>query len=102
MKARSGSARRARLAICLLVVMLAALSCSHKARAPGGYKPGAVPGISHGRVLALLGKPQQDGPFSLPGVQAQVMTYGFGQVLLQDGVVVAVSINDVALTLALR
>jgi len=68
--------------------------CSHNAPFVGGYKAGVVPGISHARVVEIVGKPNDESVFSLPGVQAQVMSYRFGQVLLKDGTVVAVSIND--------
>lgn len=73
---------------------IVAVACGHKAAQLDGYKPGAVPGITRARLEAVLGKPQQDGPFSLPGVQAEVLTYPFGQVLLQNGTVVAISVNS--------
>lgn len=87
-------ARTATSIVTLAAVALCALGCGHKAPASDGYKAGAVPGITRTRALELLGKPQQEGPFSLPGVEALVMTYRFGQLLLQNGVVVAVSVND--------
>ena len=70
------------------------VSCSHKAAVTNGYRAEVVPGITHARVVELVGKPQDEAMFSLPGVQAQVMTYPFGQVLLRSGKVVAVSVND--------
>lgn len=78
----------------LLAVMLGVSECGHPAPVVDGYKLGAVPGISRARCIAILGKPQQAGPFSLPGVSAEVLTYQFGQVLLQNGVVVAISVNN--------
>lgn len=52
-----------------------------------------VPGIAAAKVESIMAKPSQAQLFSLPGgVSANVMTYPFGQVLLQDGRVVAVTI----------
>jgi len=79
--------------VTLVAVALCALGCGHTAATSEGYTSGAVPGITRARALELLGKPQQEGPFSLPGVQAFVMTYPFGQLLLQNGIVVAVAVN---------
>ena len=77
-----------------LTAAVGVASCSHQAPVTNGYRPDVVPGITHARVIDLLGKPQDEAMFSLPGVQAQVMTYPFGQVLLRGGKVVAVSVND--------
>ncbi len=92
---RTGRAMRvAALAAALAALLVGPTACSHRAPIVDGYKAGAVPGITRARCLDLLGKPQQEGPFSLPGVQAMVLTYPFGQVLMQNGIVVAISIND--------
>lgn len=76
------------------ICILALNACSPKQAQTNGYKPGAVPGITLARAEAILGKPQDSGPFSLPGVQAQVLTYPFGQLLVQGDRVVAVSVNN--------
>lgn len=90
-----GNGHRSRALAALLVLMLGLGACGHAAAPVSGYKPGAVPGISRARAIAILGKPQQDAPFELPGVlAAEVMSYPFGQVLLKNGKVVAVSINS--------
>jgi|SRR6516164_1474719 hypothetical protein len=91
-----GLVRRCRppVAALALTVIVVTTSCSRQAAVTNGYRPDVVPGITRARVIELLGKPHDEGPFSLPGVQAQVMTYPFGQVLLRDGKVVAVSVND--------
>lgn len=70
--------------------------CAKKGPQLNGYQQGAVPGITRQRIEAILGKPQQEGPFSVPGspVHAVVSTYPFGQVLMQNDRVVAVSVNS--------
>ena len=79
------------LGVCSLLV-----ACGHGAPKMDGYKSGAVPGISKERAVAILGKPQDAQPFDITGtsVQADVLSYPFGQVLVQNGTVVAVSVND--------
>jgi hypothetical protein len=91
MWARTGRWPVAALTLATVVGML---SCSRQAPVTNGYRPEVVPGITRARVIELTGKPQDEAAFSLPGVQAQVMTYAFGQVLLRGGKVVAVSVND--------
>jgi hypothetical protein len=80
----------------LVAATLALVACGHAAPRTDGYKPGAVPGITRDRAIAILGKPQQISPFSLPGtsVDAEVLTYPFGQILVQNGEVVAISVNN--------
>ncbi len=70
--------------------------CGHAPAKVDGYKAEAAPGISRARAIEILGKPQQSGPFSLPGtsINAEVLTYPFGQVLLHNGDVIAISINN--------
>jgi hypothetical protein len=53
-----------------------------------------VPGITRARAIAVLGKPLDARPFTLPGVSADVLTYPFGQGLLRDDRVVAISVNN--------
>ena len=71
-------------------------ACGHKAQPVDGYKAGVVPGITRARAIELLGKPQQSAPFSLPGttISTEVMTYPFGQLLLQNDQVAAISVNN--------
>jgi hypothetical protein len=89
-------ARSFSLTTLLVAATIALIGCGHPAPPSDGYKPGAVPGITKTRAVEILGKPQSDGPFSLPGtnVAAEVLTYPFGQVLVQNGEVVALSINN--------
>ena len=80
----------------VIVGVLTLCGCGHAAPRTDGYKPGAVPGTTRDRAEAILGKPDSVSPFSLPGtgVDAEVLTYPFGQVLVQNGEVVAVSVNN--------
>jgi len=79
----------------LAIVCITLLSgCGPKQVQTNGYKEGVTPGMTQGRAEAILGKPQDSGPFSLPGVSAEVLSYAFGQVLVQNGQVVAISINN--------
>lgn len=88
-------AARSQLVASLVAVAVSlAAACGTKQQQIDGYKAGAVPGSTRHRAIAILGKPQEAGPFSLSGIQAEVLTYQFGQVLLQNGVVVAVSVNN--------
>jgi hypothetical protein len=71
-------------------------ACSRQTAQTFGYNPQVRPGISRERAIALLGKPQDEEPFALSGtaVHADVLTYPFGQVLVENGSVVAVSIDN--------
>ena len=71
---------------------LLAVACTTKSAQPDGYRPGVLPGISQAEVTRLLGEPSQHQPFSLGTMSADVLTYRFGQVLLQNGRVVAVTV----------
>ena len=53
-----------------------------------------MPGIEKARVAGILGQPKSDNPFVLQTIKADVMTYDFGQVLLQDDRVVAITVAD--------
>lgn len=75
-----------------LVAPLAA--CGPQAPQTNGYKPGVEPGMSKAQVVSILGAAKTEAPFSLPNISAYVMTYGFGQVLLENGKVVAISVVD--------
>lgn len=77
-----------------LALCLALSGCGPKQQQSNGYKTGLTPGMDRAQVEQLAGKPQESGPFSLPGVKADVMTYPWGQVLLQNNRVVAVSVNN--------
>jgi len=50
--------------------------------------------MSQAQVTALLGKPTSQAPFNLEKISAYVMTYPFGQILLQDGRTVAITVAD--------
>ncbi len=81
--------------VCFTVALIVVLAgCGPKTVPTNGYNQAAVPGLSRERIEQILGKPQDAGPFNLPGVHADVLTYPFGQVLVQNGVVVAVSVNN--------
>ena len=78
--------------VCALCAPLGA--CSPQAPQTNGYKAGVEPGMTKDKVESILGKAKSESPFALPNISAYVMTYGFGQVLLEDGKVVAVSVVD--------
>ena len=79
--------------VCALAASVA--SCGPQAPQTHGYKPGVRPGMSKDQVESILGNPTTEAPFSLTNnVSAYVMTYGFGQVLLENGKVVAISVVD--------
>lgn len=84
------------VALTAVVCCLALAACSPRAPSSNGYRPEVVPGITKDRCVQLIGKPQDAQTFSLPStiVQADVLSYPFGQVLVQNGVVVAVSLDD--------
>jgi len=85
MRSRAVVASLAALALC-------ASACSPKTVETDGYKPGVTPGIARAGVEKILGKPTQTVPFELEKIKADIMTYPFGQVLLQHDRVVAVTI----------
>lgn len=73
--------------------MLAATDCSRAPVKQDGFKPGVAPGITEAKVLSILGKPEQRQQFSLQGgINALVLGYPFGQVLLQNGRAIVVTI----------
>lgn len=78
--------------VCVLAAPLAA--CGPQAPQTNGYKPGVEPGMSKAQVESILGKPTNEAPFSMTNIAAYVMTYGFGQVLLESDKVVAISVVD--------
>ena len=80
----------------LLVVALTAIvsACTTPPPQTNGYKPGVEPGMSKTAVETILGKGSSEAPFSLPNLSAFVMTYVFGQVLLEDDKVVAITVAD--------
>jgi hypothetical protein len=80
--------RTASLALALAV---AAAGCTSKPP-PSTYNAGVVPGVSVARAESLLGKPSSTLPFSLPGIDVQVLAYPFGQVVVRAGKVIAVTI----------
>ncbi len=84
------------LIVCAIAAWFALIpaACGPKHQQQRGYRSAVVPGVTRQKVQAELGKPQQSGPFSLPTLSADVMSYPFGQVLLQHDRVVAVSINN--------
>lgn len=85
----SARVQRALFAVCALALVA---GCGPRAQPQNGYRPGVIPGITRAGVLEILGKPTQEGPFQLASIAADVMTYPFGQVLLQHDRVVAVTI----------
>jgi hypothetical protein len=85
---------RASLGIAAFAGLAAAVVLAGCKQAPvtNGYRPGIDPGITKGQVVALLGPPQSQNPFDIPGAQAYVMTYAFGQLLLENDRVVTVTV----------
>lgn len=90
-RSMSRHARQTLIAGAAFVLAAAACACSAKPP-PSTYNTSAVPGISASRLESLLGKPTSTLPFRLPGIEAQVLAYPFGQVIVRDGKVIAVTI----------
>jgi hypothetical protein len=95
--ARGGAAQRRlpllrRLALAVCAACLAFTACSTPPPQTFGYKPGVEPGMTKEQAEAVLGKAQQEAPFVLVNLSAFVMTYPFGQVLLEKGEVVAITV----------
>jgi hypothetical protein len=76
-------------AACLVVA-----ACSPTQPTTNGYKPGVDLGMTKAQAEAILGKPKEEAPFNLGKLSAYVMTYPFGQLLLEDGRVVAITVAD--------
>jgi hypothetical protein len=70
------------------------LASCKQAPVTNGYEPGLEPGMTKAQVIGLLGPPQQAEPFNIPGSNAYVMTYGFGQLLLENDRVVCITVTD--------
>jgi hypothetical protein len=83
-----GAAAAALFATALLV------ACTPGPPQTKGYKAGIQLGMTQDQAESLLGKPTDQGPFRLPNINAYVMTYPFGQLLLENGRVVAVTVAD--------
>jgi hypothetical protein len=82
--------RGAAFIVCL--ACLAASSCSSAPLQTNGYRPGLEPGMTRAQTETLLGQPQNAAPFVLGNLNAEVLTYPFGQVLLKDDAVVAITV----------
>ncbi len=79
--------------VCALSASLVA--CGPQTPQTNGYKAGVHPGMTKDQVDSILGSPKTEAPFSLTNnVSAYVMTYGFGQVLLENDKVVAITVAD--------
>lgn len=81
-------------ALCASVV-----ACGPQTPQTNGYKAGVHPGMSKDQVVSILGSPKSAAPFTLANnlarnLSAYVMTYGFGQVLLENDKVVAITVAD--------
>ena len=74
-----------------MALCVVAASCSSKPP-PSTYKEGVVPGITQHQLESLLGPPSSTLPFALPGIQAQILSYPFGQVAIQHGKAITVTI----------
>lgn len=72
----------------------AVTACGPPAPQTNGYRAGVDPGVDKAHVESVLGKAKQEAPFALQNINAYVMTYDFGQVLLENGEVVAISVAD--------
>ena len=83
-----------RLAAFAAATCIAGTACSSGPPSTNGYKPGIAPGMTKEQTEAILGKPKQEAPFSLGKLSAYVMTYDFGQLLLVNGHVAAITVAD--------
>ncbi|HXW75777.1 MAG TPA: hypothetical protein VEJ20_00035 [Candidatus Eremiobacteraceae bacterium] len=87
--------RRSRVWPAAILAIALAAGCGPSAPVTNGYKPGVEPGASKSAVEDILGKPSNDAPFSVLNMTADVMTYSFGQVLVQNDRVIAITVaND--------
>jgi hypothetical protein len=85
----------ARIAVAAaLAVCVSVAGCSSGPPATNGYKAGTKLGMTQAQAEAILGKPKQQAAFVLGALKAYVLTYQFGQLLLENGKVVAISIAD--------
>ena len=73
---------------------MVAAACAPPPPNTNGYKPGVEPGMTKSQAETVLGKPKQEAPFALGAINAYVLTYDFGQLLLEDGKVVAITVAD--------
>jgi hypothetical protein len=71
---------------------IAAAACANPPPSSEGYSKAIVPGLTVDRLEAIAGKPKTTEEFNLDNVKAEVRAYPFGQVILQDGRVVVVTI----------
>jgi len=83
-----------RAAAALGALCLFAAACSSGPPPTNGYKPGVEMGMTKAQAEAILGKAKQEAPFDLQNLKAFVLTYQFGQLLLEDGKVVAITVAD--------
>ena len=83
--------------VALAAAILALAACSTTPPQSFGYRPGIVPGVTRDKVEAILGKPTSSGPFKVGSINADVMIYPFGQIILEnDRAVVITIIKDPA------
>jgi len=75
-------------------ICIALVACAPPPPQSNGYKAGIRPGMTKAQAEALLGKGTSEAPFTLVTLSAFVMTYPFGQLLLEHGAVVAVTVAD--------
>ncbi|MBC5825874.1 MAG: hypothetical protein GIW99_08880 [Candidatus Eremiobacteraeota bacterium] len=79
-------------ALFYLIATIVLYGCA-KPPAPEGFRAGVAPGVSRAKIVQLLGKPSQAGGVGVSGTPpTDLMAYPFGQILLQKGRAVAVTI----------
>jgi hypothetical protein len=81
------------MAVRRLAVGVALALCACTSAPVSTYKAGVLPGIGEQRLAEVAGRPTSASPFSLAGLSARVLTYPFGQVVVQGGKVIVVTIQ---------
>src|SRR5579863_943852 len=84
--------RRWLLSLAAAAAILASAACSAAPPQSFGYRPGVVPGVTRDKIEAILGKPSASGPFKVGDINADVMTYPFGQIVLEDDRAIVITI----------
>jgi hypothetical protein len=89
--------RQSLAGVAVAAAILASAACSTAPPQSFGYRPGVVPGVTRDKIEAILGKPTSTGPFKVGDINADVMIYPFGQIILEnDRTVVITIIKDPA------
>ena len=84
--------RRALAGIAAATFCVIVSGCSSGPPPTYGYRAGAVPGLSRDEIQKILGDPTSTSPFTVGSTDAEVMVYPFGQVILENGRAVVITV----------